>query len=345
MCMPGWGGRQPVNWVGDAPARTPDNELTCRRPVVAILDTGCGSHPWLDQYVIKNPSIMGVPLGLTDPATAPDNTGVISDPYLGEIDPVAGHGTFIAGLIRQKCPDANLMAIRVMDSCGAVPESELLCTLKRILTRQCLAQAANDARGIVDVISLSLGYYHEMPEDWSFDAELLGPLQGLAECGVAVVVAAGNDATSRPMFPAAFYPNPNGPVTACEHDAVPVLSVGALNPDRTIAIFSNAGPWVACHRPGAGVISTFPVTFDGSRQPSTLFYAVDDGWRGTIDPDDFSAGFGVWSGTSFAGPVLAGEIAQELFSGDCGPLDPADQVTTVNRAWEAVTRCVGVTRP
>ena len=138
---------------------------------------------------------------------------------------------------------------------------------------------------------------------------------------------------------------PAGPIIGFDRDAVPLVSVGALNPDQTVAIFSNAGEWVACHRPGAGVVSTFPVTFDGSRQPSTLFYAPGDGWRGTIDPDDFSAGFGVWSGTSFAGPVLAGEIAQQLFSGECGPLDPADQVTTVNRAWAAVTRCVGVARP
>ncbi len=31
-----------------------------------------------------------------------------------------------------------------------------------------------------------------------------------------------------------------------------------------------------------------------------------------MDPDDFSSGFGVWSGTSFAAPVLAGEVAAAL---------------------------------
>ncbi|HLY33748.1 MAG TPA: S8 family serine peptidase, partial [Jatrophihabitantaceae bacterium] len=320
-------------------------QLRCRRPVVAVLDTGCGTHPWLDPYVLKNPSIMGVPLGLQDPGTAPDNTGVIADPWIGQIDPVAGHGTFIAGLIRQTCPDANIMAIRVMDSEGAVAESELLNALKRLYARQCLAQAANDARGVIDVVSLSLGYYHELPEDWSFDPQLMYPLRGLSECGVSAVVAAGNDSTDRPMFPAAFYPHAGGVLGSLEHDCVPLISVGALNPDRTIALFSNAGSWVACHYPGSGLVSTFPVTFDGADQPSIRFYAPGDGWRGTIDPDDFSAGFGVWSGTSFAAPILAGEIAQQLFSGKCGSIDPADKASTVDRTWNAVTACIGVTRP
>jgi len=316
--------------------------------VVAILDTGVGEHDWFplhpETVVHRNQQVHGATLGLGEPSQT-EVTGVIQHPLEGVLDPYSGHGTFIAGLIRQKCPDANIMAIRVMDSCGAVAESELLYILKRLYTRQCLAQAANDARGIVDVISLSLGYYHELPEDWSFDAEILGPLQGLSACGVAIVVAAGNDSTSRPMFPAAFYPNPAGPLTSFDKDAVPLMSVGALNPDRTVALFSNAGHWVACHRPGAGLVSTFPVTFDGSEQPSILFYAQGDGWRGTIDPDDFSAGFGVWSGTSFAAPVLAGELAQHLFSGECGPLDPADRTTTIDRTWEAIARCTGVVRP
>ena len=31
--------------------------------------------------------------------------------------------------------------------------------------------------------------------------------------------------------------------------------------------------------------------------------------RESIDPDDYRGGFGLWSGTSFAAPVVAGEIA------------------------------------
>ena len=41
-------------------------------------------------------------------------------------------------------------------------------------------------------------------------------------------------------------------------DAVPLVSVGALNPDGSVALFSNAGAWVACHSPGAALVSTLP---------------------------------------------------------------------------------------
>ena len=34
--------------------------------------------------------------------------------------------------------------------------------------------------------------------------------------------------------------------------------------------------------------------------------------RAALDPDDFTAGFAVWSGTSFAAPVLAGQLADRL---------------------------------
>ena len=99
-------------------------------------------------------------------------------------------------------------------------------------------------------------------------------------------------------------------------------------------MFSNAGPWVLCERPGAGVVSTFPVTFNASAEPS-----YRTGTRETIDPDDFSSGFGTWSGTSFAAPVLAGELAQAMVYGKCGSLTDLDVAATVNRGWAAVNHC------
>ena len=90
------------------------------------------------------------------------------------------------------------------------------------------------------------------------------------------------------------------------------MSVGALNPNRTIALFSNAGEWVRCHRPGAGLVSTFPKTFNGGGTASDTVCSPGEGWRETIDPDDFSGGFAIWSGTSFAAPMFAAEIAAKL---------------------------------
>lgn len=342
---PGWGGRAPVAWLGGLPHRRPDEQCPGRRPVVAILDTGVGQHPWLTPDVVtKNPSVNGVPIGLQDAATDPEVTGVLTDPLEGVLDSDAGHGTFISGLIRQRCPDADILSIRVMPSDGAVPEHVLLDALNLLALRQQLAQKSGDASQIVDIVSLSLGYYHELPEDLSFDPVLLHPLNLLAASGAIIVAAAGNDATTRPLFPAAFAPYPGGPVPVPAKDVVPVTAVGALNPDQTIALFSNAGPWVRAYRTGADLVSTFPVTFNGSGEPSNRLYAID-GWRETIDPDDFASGFGTWSGTSFSAPVLAGEIAQTLIDGAYGPLGPVDQSSMLDRSWAAITAHTHLSRP
>src|SRR5690606_10249806 len=114
---PGRGGRQPVAWIGPAPRRGPDPRRG-RRVVVAVLDTGCGVHAWLpDTVVTTRVTLDGVPIGLTgddDPERYPDLYGQLD----GEIDAVAGHGTFIAGIIRQTAPDADILAIRVAGSLG-----------------------------------------------------------------------------------------------------------------------------------------------------------------------------------------------------------------------------------
>ena len=217
--------------------------------------------------------------------------------------------------------------------------------LKLLVIRQHLAQAAVDPSGVIDVVSLSLGYYHEQPDDVSFDPQLLQPLRALGECGVAVVASAGNDSTARLMFPAAFTPYPGGRISAFDATCVPLISVGALNPDQSIALFSNAGPWVSCHRPGAAVVSTFPVTFDAAEQPSFRVFVPGEGWRETIDPDNFHSGFGTWSGTSFAAPILAAELAQCLLDGHGGSIDPPDRASMVDRGWNAITMRLGINRP
>ncbi len=155
-----------------------------------------------------------------------------------------------------------------------------------------------------------------------------------------MVCSVGNDATARPNFPAAFAPwsDGNGPVQpdpACP----PIVSVGALNPNlKTDAMFSNAGPWVRAYVPGAAVMSTFPTTFQGGRQSlarSTAFGRARD----TIDPDDFRGGFGVWSGTSFSAPLMAGLLARQL-QDDLGAGD--DLATAISRAWDSVQARTGI---
>jgi hypothetical protein len=115
-------------------------------------------------------------------------------------------------------------------------------------------------------------------------------------------------------------------------------SVGALNPNGSLALFSNGGDWVSCHRHGAAVVSSFPVTFDGALEPQRRTAFGED-----IDPDDFMGGFGLWSGTSFAAPVLAAQLAGRMLKG--GTLDATDARSAVMRGWAAITREIGWRRP
>jgi subtilisin family serine protease len=109
--------------------------------------------------------------------------------------------------------------------------------------------------------------------------------------------------------------------------------VGALNPNRTEALFSNTGPWVRARAHGASVMSTIPA-FQGGLQPLARTEAYQR-VRESIDPDDFSSQFALWSGTSFAAPLFAGRLAARL--GDI-PADPSqdDRASAVARAWVAV---------
>jgi len=87
---------------------------------------------------------------------------------------------------------------------------------------------------------------------------------------------------------------------------------------------------------GASVVSTMPTTFNGSRR-SGLAQPAAPGQpaRGTGDSDDFSGGFGVWSGTSFSTPALAGEIAAALATDQAGRID-SDRVKRAQKAVAAV---------
>lgn len=303
----GSGGRQVVSFVGTAPHRSVAVAPGGRRPVVAILDTGCAAHAWLPPGIVTTlPKVGETVIGLSDPATDPEVVGDVSGPYDGSIDASSGHGTFIAGIVRQVCPEADLVAIRVADSQGTVLESDFMLAVRRLVAWMSLPHSRGGRR--IDVLNISLGYYHETPEQELFDRTLHDLLVAARRRGCAVVCSAGNDATDRPGFPAALWDWGSDEVVLDEPDDIaPHVSVGALNPNGTLALFSNIGPWVRTYAPGAAVLSCSP-PFDGGQQ--ALVRDDRDGYRReTIDPDDYTGGFALWSGTSFAAPYVAGMLA------------------------------------
>ena len=106
--------------------------------------------------------------------------------------------------------------------------------------------------------------------------------------GSLVIASAGNDASNRPSYPAAL---PN------------VVAVGGLDGNGR-AGFSNYGPWVDACAPALNVLSTFFMDFDD---------IVDS----THQRDQKFSGWATWSGTSFAGPKVAGVVAQDMYLRQC----------------------------
>jgi subtilisin family serine protease len=307
-----------------------------RRPVVVVPDTPVAAHPWFkdEEGLVR--------MELKDGRLEPLLTGPVEPPIAGPppAEPVGqlqGHATFIAGLVRQGCPEATILSIPVMGDDGVVDESVMLDVLQALLDRHVHGQENDDASEVVDVLSLSLGYY---AEDRTYTS---GPVADLldrfADHGVLVVAGVGNDGTSAPFVPAALAAAPPQRITRA---AVPPLaSVGATNPDgTTVALFSNKLPVVSAVRSGVSVVSTLPLT-NGLGQPSAQD-SSDGTVRCTVDPDDYTGGFGVWSGTSFATPVFAAELAAALI--DEGGLADVSPPTMRKRAIRALRSCIARTQ-
>ena len=101
----------------------------------------------------------------TDPEKWFDQVGALD----GGIDALSGHGTFISGLIHQACPDADILVWRVVGSDGPIVESELVKTLERIAEVARKHRDGEKGGYPIDVLNLSMGYYHETPKDKQFD--------------------------------------------------------------------------------------------------------------------------------------------------------------------------------
>ena len=292
-------------------------------PRVVVLDTaiGVGQHPWFDHRVRNWQVDDDCTLQpLDDPSTGPATRAAaglgIDLVLLGALGSHVGHGSFIAGVLRQVAPAADIDAVAIMGSDGVVAERTLIKALRAVADR------VEAEPGWAQAVVLSLGYYAEDAADVAYSAVVKALLVRLARAGVAVFCAAGNDATTRPSYPAAFAADP--PFTD-DPDLVPLTSVAALTATGALADFSNAGPWVTAAAPGVSIVSALPAGLDGSMQPARRTGSGPGGrLRSAPDRDGFAGGFGSWSGTSFAAPLLAGEYLAALAAAG-RPADIADR--------------------
>lgn len=224
---------------------------------IAVLDTGMFKHQWL-----------------TNVQWAPGGDDVWDVEGDGYGDNESGHGTFIAGLIKQVAPAASVYAVKVLDSHGVGDD---------LTVAQAMAQLPAD----VNIVNLSLGGYTDR------DTPPLAILQAMraANRTRVVVAAAGNDGKDRPFWPAAF---------------PQVLGVGAVEDFTgawTRASYSNHGKWVDAAARGTKLQSTF--AYEKTKVATT---GVITRWDPTITFD----GWASWDGTSFATPITAAMIARTM---------------------------------
>jgi subtilisin family serine protease len=221
--------------------------------------------------------VLIVDVGWTDPnlywlAGVTGEPEVAFIPGTNDIVPYAGHGTFIAGVLRCVAPRTEVVVKAYLNRAGAEFGSDLVVKLEQGLDEN------------PDLISLSAGTTTgDGSSSLAFDVflERLSQLKG-----VVLVAAAGNNGDREYFFPAA------SPQT---------VSVGALAEDlRRRATFSNYGGWVDVYAPGEDLVNAY-LTGD--------FECTEPPHRGE---HRHFAGMAKWSGTSFATPLVAGLIAGRM---------------------------------
>jgi hypothetical protein len=164
-----------------------------------VLDTGIGPHPWWSKHAPGDPIIEvshefqnllalheAVPPGPTElaPLFDPEDVPNEIQPLLGLIDSHAGHGTFVAGLVHQMCPAAKILSLRVLHTDGFSTEGSLLLALHWLAERV----ESGDPAQMVDIVSLSLGFYPETADPAKV-LQVKDAIERLTTLGVLVVGA------------------------------------------------------------------------------------------------------------------------------------------------------------
>jgi len=286
-------------------------------PTVIVLDTGLAgvsstgdlTAPLLRTGMAASGS--GA-VRISGPIEEPDNAlaqagSTTANAKDGFLDPAAGHGTFIVGVIEQLAPGCTIKVRHVIEPIGSTDEGTVGAAINAIV-------AEFDAGTLKAPLIISMSFGGQVLEVAGYLREAVARA---VAAGIVIVASAGNDGQCAPQYPAAF---PN------------VISVAALGPDGP-APWTNYGDWVDACAPGTDLVSSFFGKFDGK------FPSIN-----TVDPDRF-AGWAEWSGTSFAVPVVVAAIARELVTGQRFDSATAAFVQlTAKEAAERVVRAPHLTR-
>lgn len=258
----------------------PNRPRTCR---VIVLDTGLADPIFRPQDLTATRSDTRKP---TSDHERPDEGND------GLLDPVAGHGTFIAGLISRLAPAAEVRVMRVLSPFGLGDDDDIASRIDALADQgeeffefpgldPDPEPPSSGTFGVPMILAMSFGGY---TEDNKPPLAMAQAVARFIKRGGVAVASAGNDATCRMSFPAAL---PN------------VIGVAALSAEGA-ASFTNYGNWVRACAPGQDVVSRF------FRQPDPAETAFN---AATIPEFD---GWASWSGTSFSAPIVAGVLARAV---------------------------------
>jgi hypothetical protein len=256
-------------------------------PPHAALDARVQSVPgqWLDTTV--NPAVWRL--------CPPDTLDADHD---GRLDGVAGHGTFIAGIVAHQCRQAEITVVGQRHSVMPLSPSPNPVDESMLFTDEISVAHSLLHHSDADVVSCGFAFPtldgHPSIPFTSVMGVLTGP--HAPRRGVAVVSPAGNETSAYEYWPAAH------------PDVIGVASTNRMGNAR--AWFSNWGPWANCCTRGQDVRSTFIH------------------WLGPVEGEPLTEienfiGWARWDGTSFAAPKVAAAIAG-LVAGSGETLLPVD---------------------
>ncbi|MFG2042960.1 S8 family serine peptidase [Dactylosporangium sp. NPDC048998] len=265
-------------------------------------------HP--DEHAGQGVDVLVVDTGLVPDflhhETLADVTGFPNQPVPPNVvTQYYGHGTFIAGVLKNTAPGVSLHVSNELMRAGTISEFEL---------GEKLLAALPEHDAWPHIISLSAGAPTESDD----------PLMGLEEFirrlvedhpETVLVAAAGNDGEpSQPFWPAALAPR--------YAESRAIVAVGALREDgEGRACFSNYGDWVSVYAPGERLVNTFATgtyqNVHGNTRDCRYYPGYDPLYRdctcvtaGAQGATVQFHGLARWSGTSFATPIVAGRIAR-----------------------------------
>lgn len=259
------------------------------RTVEDATDPWCGRGKGVDVLVVDT----GLVANATDHSWMRGVEGELEDPVhpgTGLLAQDGGHGTFVAGCLRSAAPEAG---VRVLNAAarlplvkGAGPVGAVFASdLAQLVRSQLVAGPGEEPVAVPDILLLNFAFTTETGgPPLAFDALYDDVIQHLKE--LVIVCPAGNEGDARKNWPASFSW---------------VVSVGGLAENwRDRATWSNYGRTVDVYAPGDRLVNayargTYECTWEDAR-----------GERRTFD------GMALWSGTSFAAPLVAGTIAARM---------------------------------